>query len=519
MESAFKNVYEKLESRILGESSDLTINEYKTLLGVNIIAKGRINNGIIIALIKGFDNKSLDVNKLLDILMENISTEEQLLVLALLLRNGANVNKMIPLDDKEVHILAYTHIKYQQNIAMRNTILLLLLFSGADVNAEIVKDSNMSVLNWSQQQGIDTILSLDKSMLLDNCDDKLSAKIGTLLNKPELIKNFGIINLIEVIRDHSHQVFSRMIPNLSELNKNGKIIDLCIKYYNECSLRSCLNNGVVLRYYQITLLTLQSKFGESKIIKETIENMLNDYINHGGYLDQYQSIIIGKNIKLVKNVTEQYILDNLLNSGYDIKKPYVLSVKKSYVEHGASYGIDPRLQHPKKGSDFLDLSEPLGPKGLPNPLGTLDPPSKLVATPNTFEQIIDNKKIHGTVNGTESIQPSSEYLSALFIQRSLTKRLGYTVNKSKSKLTESYLNDEKFHRMEKAFGTLVKLNTNKTINNISMIEMETIIKDIEGGSIPLLNMLTADHYRRTFAITCYERSASLDILEHFNVIV
>lgn len=493
MDNTHKNVYEKLEAYVLngsnGSNNELSINEYKSLFGIHNNLKGRINNSIIIELIKGLENNSLNANKLLDVIIEGVSTDEHLLMLALLLRNGGNPNKLVPYNNMEVSLLGYVHIIYHNNICILNTILLLLLLSGADPNLEVFKNSGLSIINWLKEKSIDSILLLDKNILFNNLDIKLSNKVCTLLNKPELLKNFDNINITETIRDHSNKLFSYLIPNINELNKNGRIIDLCIKYYNEKAFSICMNYGIKLRYYQINILMLQIKLGESIIIKNIIKNMLSDYINHGGTIDKYQADIIDGCYIINKNITDNYILGNLINSGYD----NTLYIKKCYIEHGATYGNDARIINPKKGTDFIDLS-------IIN---------NVSITPNMFEDIIGGKKVnldHLPHLGVHELEFSSEYLNSLYLQRTLLKRLGFNINNSKSIIKSNFINEERFIRLEKAFLILIKLNLGINADKLSMMNMEDIIKQIEGSSIPLLNMLTIEHYRRTFAITCYEQA-------------
>lgn len=484
MNNGFKNVYDKFESFIINNTDELSINEYKSLLSTHNNIKSRINNSIIIQLITALEKKIIDPNKLLDLIIDNINSDEHLLILSLLLRNGADVNKYIPLNDVNVHLLSYVTIIYQNNLSMKNTILLLLLLSGANPKLEVFKNFGLTIIDWLKQNKIDSILLHDKDFLLNNIDTKLNNKIVTLLNIHHLIKNIDNVNITEVIRDHSHQIFEHLILNLTQLNINGKLIHLCIKYYNEKAFNICLNYGIQLRYYQINSLILQMKFGTSKLIKQIIYNMLNTYINHGGHIDKYQLDLLNQDHAIHKNINENYILDNLRTSGYN--ESDILYIKKSYIEHGSTYEKDARLERPKKGNDFIDLSNING----------------INIPPDMFEDIIFNKKI----NSNPSIVLSHVFLDKLYIQRIFLKRLGYSVNKSKSKVNESYINEDKFNRLEKAFTILIKLNLDIDINKLSLINMEEILASIEGENISLLNMLTIEHYKRTFAITCHEQA-------------
>lgn len=470
-----KNVYEKFESRVSKSNPDLSINEYKILLNIGTLSKNRINNTIIIHLIKGLENKTINPETILNILIEGINSDEHLLTLSLLLRHSKELNnKYISSNGMNTHIIVYVHQRYLQNLPMMNTILLLLLFSGN----EFILDPTVS--DWLRQNYKDSIALLDKSVILTQIDNKLRNKIAILLNKPELLLDFDNLNIIEIIRDNSTQVFLRIFHKIEEFK--NKIVDLCIKYSNEAIFHEYLNRGFIVRYYQINLIVLHIKSVESGIIKDIFKNMLKDYINHGGYLDIYQEALINKSGNITKAITDDLIEKNLLESRYStdtIKDTFVLNVKKSYINHGGSYSPDPRLEHPKKNDNYLDL---------------LIVESKVI-TPDMLEYLIDNP---GNI--------PSEKMQSIKTQRGLLKRLGFNVNNTKHKSLEHYVNDTKFSNIEKAFGILLKLNTQQLINNLSVIEMETILNLIEGNPIPLLNLLTVSHFNRTFAISCYEMS-------------
>ena len=118
-------------------------------------------------------------------------------------------------------------------------------------------------------------------------------------------------------------------------------------------------------------------------------------------------------------------------------------------------------------------------------------------TPDMIENVLTTKKL-------PYIDTTLEDISLIDNQRRLLKRLGYSVNKSNSKLTSPLVDDSYFSKMEKAFSMFIQINTGKDIELIAVSEMENILKSIDTNMSPSIQLLSALHLKRTFLITCYE---------------
>jgi len=482
----FQTICDKFLSKIIQHASDepsfdLTINEYKILLN------NKIDSLIITGFIEGLKNKNIDIDKLLILLLETIRSDEHLLLISLCIRYGANVNLYINSNGTMIHILVYIYLMYKDpnEIAIKNTIVLLFKFSGSDSKLGYILNSNIDINKYLKNIGIDHILDIDNNTLSNNLDKKLINKIATLLDRSDLLVE-NDYNLTEIIRDHSSNVFRHSFQNLDL----SKIIELCIKYYNLDIFIICLNLGIKLKYHQVNLIALHIK-NNIKLIKDIFKNMLIEYIYHNGKIDKYQFKILERDYSVndFNDFDDNKILDYIINPLLDENNERPVNVltylKKYYIESGGTFGLDPRLnQTPDK--DYLDISE-----------YTFD---EVFFTPDMFEYLLTTKIM--PYNFEAEIKTlSDDYLRSLTNQRSLVKRLGYNVNKLKH---ENCIDDNYFHKMERAFSTLIKINTDNNIDSSSVLEMERTLNDI-GVSTYLMNLLNVEHYKRTFAISCYEK--------------
>lgn len=482
----FDTVQEKLDNVCLNGSFDLTLNEYKVLL------TDKINSNILLKLKKGLSQKKINPDKVLQALLQVPKKEEHLCILGFLIRSGADVNMYLEIKDIQVHILVYIYLVHNKEIdtPLRNTIVTMLKLSGSNHDLEFSPGKKISVINYLNQSKINHILPLiSHENIVDILDKKLLTKVITLLDREDLVStkddksSCGDYSLKEIVRDRSVNVFRKLY---NKINLSG-IILLCIKYYNSKIFKISMNLGIPLKYHEVNMILLHiSPDNSSKgieLIKAEFEDMLNSYISHGGKIDNYHKGIVPINLN-TENILNNLINPLLKKSPEEIPEPIMTSlfVKKKYIEKGAGYSRDPRLKNIKTDRDFLDLSYY----------------DDAVFTPDMFEKLLDNKNIEYFGKNYTMTQ---EYLDSLKIQRSLVKRLSYTV--SPSAIQRNPVDEEYFSKMEKAFDTLIRLNTGKDAGNSTMYKMDEILRSID-HNLDMVPMLAVEHYRRTFAITCYE---------------
>lgn len=480
---------EKLETILLNRQGELTTNEFKVLLS------GKIDSGVIIKLFYLLKDNLIPPANLLKIVLTSFQNEEHLLIAGLCIRykkSDLDLNMYIDLNGRQIHILVYLYlINANDSLAsIKSTLILILLLSGSDPESEYIPGSGISVKKYLNQIKVNHILNLTGEALIRNIDPKLLSKLCCILDRPDLTERKDF-NLVEVCRDHSLKVFKSIIKYTPDI----KIIDLCIKYYDINMFKVCLNLGIPVKYHFINILALQVKRG-SKMISMICKEMLLDFINHGGKIDNYQNKLIGS---LKKSTTPKDIMDIVSNplelngsNGINGIKSFV---KKSYIEAGKSFNQDLRLINPKKEEDYIDLSFC---------------PNSSVLTPDVFERVIHSKKCpYGLPSGLpgdsseDSLDLPMNYLEALNFQRSLVKRLGIPIIPIDNIYNPNYVDDEWYSKMEKAFEDIIKINTKSSLDNIGILDMEKILNSI-GCNTDLMTLLEPYHYKRTFAISCYE---------------
>jgi hypothetical protein len=473
----FQTVYQKFDAKISDSAEDLTNNEYKILLG------NKIDSSLIIKFIVGLQKKLIDPNIILVSILNIINTDEHLLLLGLILRNGADPN--LYLDDKHenLHILIYIFLIYAQtNIPIRNTIMLLLKLSGSDLNLSFCKGGNISIIQ--RIPAINDILGYSQDDLLNMVDSKLLSKLTSILDRPDLITNQVLqFNQTEIIRDHSINTFRNNINQIDTSN----LIELTLKYYNLDAFTIALNLGIYPSYHQINIILLQIKMVDSKIIREILQNFFKEYISHNGKIDSYQNKLINYTLdKVNPSQTEKYINDVLLLGNDELKDPLV-HIKKYEIALGKRFGTDARFKEPE--NDSIDLIQ-----------FNFD-----ILAPNQIQGILDTKRWKSELDDVS--------YNKLYVQRSLLKRLGYTINNDKI-VNSSYISTD-FESMEKALLKIINLNFNKNID-LSILQMEQILQYININT-NLFNLLSADHYKRTFYISCYEKLDTFpDLLDKIN---
>ena len=484
--SNYSNVQEKLNLYATDSSVDLTDNEYKILLS------GKIDSEIITIIYELLICKKIDPNRLFLILIAIIKTEEHLPCLSLCLRYGADPNMYVKYKDTDIHVLVYVHINYGDKVdQLKNTILLLLLLSGSDPSLGYSSKSKVSVIKHLSDNKITNFLHIAGS-IQGSVDQKLLLKLAVLLDNPQLLSNNSSVNLTEIIRDYSNDIFRAVIQNLD----HSKIIDLCIKYHNLEAFKICLNVGVNVKYHQINIICLQAKLG-NKFVKSINKKMIIEYINHGGKIDLYQSKIlipteIMNNYQFDNNLIMEYLNNPLLlKSGIPEMKVPNIFLKKSYIEAGKKYGPDARLSTSPIDKTIIDYIDLCYYK------------DSLVFTPDMFEKLLNDKIVPYSLSPAEKEFLNDDFINSLSIQRGLLKRLGFNINKN-SYPTNLPVDDLKFSRLELAFSAFINYNTNKEYSDLSVMDMEKLLVDI-GINSALLNLLNAEHYKRTFAISCYEK--------------
>ena len=481
-----------IKQKLLQDPNSISTNEYKLLLS------GKIDPSLLYELNYLLKSNKLNVDLLLKETLGLVKNDDHLLIIAYCLRNGADPNKYIFSNDgkQDIHILAYIYLLYNKSLTsedelLKNTILIMFLMSGADYNLNYSKsDSKMNVLKYLEKINIKNIILSNNKEWSSILDIKLLIKLSVLLDKPTLLNNVDIINelpLIEIIRDNSLNIFRKYIDNLLPQLNMDKSIEYSIKFINVKIFTILLNFGIYPKYNEINIIILHI-INHTNLIREVFTNFIVEYLKRNGKLDSYQSNLLYNNIKKddIIDLLDKKSIKNSLNvlgnglllDGYKIDdNDYI---KKKYIGKFKSFGTDqrfPLIHFSNKCIDVIKFGDS-------------------IITSDMFEDILNNKKC--PYNNTEF---SEDIINKIFIRRGLLKRLGYKINKTTQ--SDNLSNDEFYLKQENAVIEIIKLNCKKDITILPLVFIHKILISL-GINIDLLNLLTIEHYKRTFYITIYE---------------
>lgn len=247
-----------------------------------------INN--LIKLLKTNDNDNND-NILIELI--NLAKDEKDLVgIGLALRYGADPNIYI----NEKHILIYLNTINDKDELVLNSIILLLLISGSDLNLnENINIDNVSVIEWMRENNGNNIFELmyNISLPYNNIDSVFMTKLAILLDLPEYIVSTP--SLSEIIRDHSMKCLNLKLN--SNINLSPEDLNLSLKYVNNESYKNMMDKGCIPSYLTVNNLILLFKFfnndeSNNNVSLNNIKDMLEYTVSSGVKIDPYQFEII-----------------------------------------------------------------------------------------------------------------------------------------------------------------------------------------------------------------------------------
>jgi hypothetical protein len=411
-------------------------------------------------------------------LLDGANNDYHLVLLVKLIKKG--IDHYITKDNEKLHIIYYIYQGIdsmpKEKVMYKNTMVLLLQLLGISTKEPVLKNSTNSVkilvgIALARYPLIGINIEKDKNRI----DSDLLTKLAILTDIPDLINKNGLIAkfpLIEIVRDDAINTFRTYLPFiLRDLNaidlsfNNLNVIDLTIKFLNLKMFCILLNHGIYPNYNQINILLLQV-IHQNGNIKREYSRFLYEFLLRNGQLDNYQRELLSNPPDIKKTVTDYGNI--LMESPPQFSDIDYLRMK--YLS-GKNFGPDARLTKVNIPNDCLDILKH----------------DDTIITSDMYEEIL---------SGNSNNYPKDD----INTRRGLLKRLGYKLNKSKSSLNREDLNVKK----EKAFIDLVKLELNKDITKISVSEMSRILGQLGIGA-SLLELLTFEHYRRTFYLSYYEK--------------
>lgn len=278
----------------MDELQSLILGNRKTSLSsaqIRDIIKEPTSPELIILIMGALEKKVVDKDLILVQAINSTRVEDDLILVGLALRYGADPNRYVDSNLGVIHILAYTYAKIADKAdkSTLNILTTMLLVSGATYTAlafdpnkkgEYTKDNTQlfiqniggeTVIDWIGNQGYTTILpeltSYTESQQWANApkdqiikkNPKFMAKVGLYLNRVDLIYESSETNEIvkmdplQIIKGHSNLVFNEYLnktvfqTGISSITNIGLLRSSVINY-NVTSYRMILDKGVKPNY-------------------------------------------------------------------------------------------------------------------------------------------------------------------------------------------------------------------------------------------------------------------------------
>lgn len=312
-----------IQDRVLGRRDELTIREIALLFSTEpspyLITS-------IQTLIENPKVKThLDPTKFLSLSIPFVRSFEHLIYLAIALRSGANPDAYI-LTDKygELHLLAYTYVKLNNEVpeSFLNLVMLMFQKAGSQVAIGAYKtNSEECVYRWLERVGY--------KFPTEEPSDTILSEIGMLLNRVDLVDSSNI-DITKIIKYHSNNI---VIPY--DLNS----LTLSIENLNMIVFKKCLEKGLIPKYILTNKIILMiDDLSRQNLILPTIilRNMLIEGVKYSQQLDLHQfTMLANSNQDIATDVETAY------------KKPYwekictvnAGDVTKRLLRQSASIGL------------------------------------------------------------------------------------------------------------------------------------------------------------------------------------
>lgn len=305
-----------LQDLILGKKTGaVSTVDTKTILSLETTSE------IILLIMGGLSKGVMDKDVALIQAINNTRTMDNLILVGLALRHGANPNIYVNSDIGIAHILVYTYsnLTGKADEDTLDTLITMLLLSGSTFTSkafdpsklgQFVKDNKStfsdtniqpSVIEWLKENNYETIIpslipppSTEGELELAVNNQEMVNDIAIILDKPSLLDHSKIklLDAREVIRDQSSEI---MKINL-EKESPAAIAQLSLLtysrfYYNITAYRMILEKGVQPDYTFINdLLTRMKRTKDAGFIIgfNQLEAMLQETVIRGISIDTRQ---------------------------------------------------------------------------------------------------------------------------------------------------------------------------------------------------------------------------------------
>jgi len=294
MSVKFPSSVKKIQDSILNPNLNITItdSDLKKFLSLSV------NSTQIIYLIAALSKKKISANDVMVNVIPSIERMDNILIIALALRYGANPDIYI-LDEsqQENHLLVYIYsILSSKNIdrIIIEYIVCLILVHNPDLNSIASDNSEQTVIEWLRQYGYDKLTIANNESIenvIDNYQllpETILSKIAVYLDRTDLL--YSQVEIKMLFECHSSNILREKINTVNISHFLGSL-SLAIESIYLTGFEILLQYGLMPDYSLINYLLLRLEFFiqyDQIIPYIQTEEMLITAIKFGYLIDMYQ---------------------------------------------------------------------------------------------------------------------------------------------------------------------------------------------------------------------------------------
>lgn len=323
----------ELQKKIYGQRS-----ESLTPIEINRLFQSPITPEFNVTLYRALQRNVINPDVSILQAIARAKTRDYLIPISLCLRYGADSNMYVDAPKLgTIHILGYIYSllgvgRFAEDLSttdenVLNTIVIMLICQGSKsslpifdkkagkINPESETNSSVSVLEWLNDQGYNSILNNinigESSELQKKVDKDSLTSLSILLDKTNLAsRDYESRDLLLAIRAFSPISFDKIPVPSSFSFMDYKSLDDCVTYINSSAYEKLLKKGQLPSYVLVNKILVGMKLYKNTgriVAFQELEKMLLNSISVGTQLDQDQlSIISVMGQDVLKSVTQEY---------------------------------------------------------------------------------------------------------------------------------------------------------------------------------------------------------------------
>lgn len=269
----------------------------------------------------GLINRKLEPDTALIYSLLNAKTEKSLLVTALTMRYGANINTYVKLPgySNNIHVIGYIYLLHKDNRNLLDIIISMALLSGSDLYKPIFDNTSGSIKTekslmektgqpvWEWLESIGYPLARDLLKGVENVYPK--EKLPILLTLMGMGDGTGVSNQL-IIKSLSDKLAENLEP--SGLMDNWVDLDLqdSFRFLNDKAFETFIKAGRIPSYPLINDMLVQAglyKRRKDTLGEEKSLRMIESVLDAGVNLDYHQiKLLTPLDPRLLQEITEKY---------------------------------------------------------------------------------------------------------------------------------------------------------------------------------------------------------------------